>query len=260
MRLDGFLVYCRRDMRVSDTLAVVASLQFGLAGPLDCHSYALRGPGGLVLIDAGAGTHTQQILKNVAADLPEGSVSALILTHAHMDHCGGAAGIREQTGCVVIAPQPSKPIIEAADEEASGLRKAREQGVYPSETRLACCKVDTAVGDGEVFSAAGLEFKAFHVRGHSPDAFCYFTRALGSPWLFSGDVVFYGGVLGVINADGSGMEGYRADLHKLSGLGIEGLFPGHGLFTLRGGQRHIDSAIEQMKKGLLGRQIGQEPL
>lgn len=247
-------------MRVSDSLAVVASFQFGLAGALDCHSYVLRGPAGLVLIDAGAGTHTQQILKNVAEDVPEDSIKALILTHAHADHCGGAAGIREQTGCVVIAPEPSKNIIEAGDDEASGLRRAREQGLYPSETRLARCKVDKAVSDGEIFSAAGLEFKAFHVRGHSPDAFCYFTRALGSPSLFSGDVVFYGGVLGVVNADGSGMEGYRADLQKLSGLGIEGLFPGHGLFTLRGGQRHIDSALEQMEKGFLGRQIGQEPL
>lgn len=247
-------------MRLSESLAMVASLQFGLAGALDCHSYALRGPGGVVLIDSGAGTHTQQILKNVAKDMSEVPVAALIVTHAHVDHCGGAAGIRKQTGCVVIAPEPSKNIIESGDEEASGLRRAREQGLYPSETSLACCKVDKAVRDGEMFSAAGLEFKAFHVRGHSPDAFCYFTRALGSPSLFSGDVVFYGGVLGVINANGSGMEGYRADLHKLSGLGIEGLFPGHGLFTLRGGQRHIDSALEQMEKGFLGRQIGQEPL
>ena len=96
------------------------------------------------------------------------------------------------------------------------------------------------------------------MRGHSPDAFCYLTRSLGSPWLFCGDVVFYGGVLGVINAEGSGMEGYRANLCKLSGLNVEGLFPGHGLFTLRGGQRHLDYAIEQSRKGFLGPQIGQE--
>src|SRR5207253_1977789 len=84
-------------------------------------------------------------------------------------------------------------------------------------------------------SEAGVEFTAIHVRGHSRDAHCYLARAGGRTWLFSGDVVFYGGVLGLINADGSGMEGYRADIDKLAGLGVEGLFPGHGLFTLCGG-------------------------
>ena len=53
------------------------------------------------------------------------------------------------------------------------------------------------------------------------------------------------------------MKGYRADLSKLRGLGVEGLFPGHGLFTLRDGQRHIDLAIEECQKGFLPRQIGQ---
>jgi len=247
-------------MHIGETLAMVGSLQFGLSGPLDCHVYALQGSQGLVLIDAGAGTHSQQILSNVASDLPGNPITALILTHAPMDHCGGAASIHKATSCAVIAPEPSKPILETADEEASGLRAARDQGVYPPGLRLAPCPVHTAVRDGETFSAAGLEFTAFHVRGHSRDAFCYLTRSLGSPWLFCGDVVFYGGVLGVINAEGSGMEGYRADLCKLGGLDVEGLFPGHGLFTLRGGQRHLDCAIEQGRKGFLGRQIGQEGL
>jgi len=53
------------------------------------------------------------------------------------------------------------------------------------------------------------------------------------------------------------MEGYRSDIGKLAGLGVDGLFPGHGMFTLSGGQRHLDVAIEQVQKGFLTRQIGQ---
>jgi len=245
-------------MRIHESLALVASLQFGLGGPFDCHVYAIRGPQGLVLIDSGAGTHTDKLLDELAADLPGGTVTSLVLTHCHLDHCGGAAAIREATGCAVIAPELSRPILESGDEEGSGLRVAREQGIYPPELRLAPCAVDLVLGDSQKFSAAGLEFTAIHVRGHSPDAFAYRTSSLGSTWLFCGDVVFYGGVLGMINAAGSGMEGYRSDLHKLDGLNVDGLFPGHGLFTLRGGQQHLDSAIRQLDKGFLGRQIGQE--
>jgi hydroxyacylglutathione hydrolase len=247
-------------MRIRDSLALIASLQFGLGGPFDCHVYAIRGPKGLVLIDSGAGTNTDQLLLQLAADLPGGNVTTLLLTHCHLDHCGGAAAIRAATGCSVIAPEASRSIVESADEEGSGLRVAREQGIYPPEFRFAPCTIDVGLHDLQKFSAAGLEFTAIQVRGHSPDAFVYLTNSLGPTWLFCGDVVFCGGVLGVINAAGSGMDGYRSDLHKLRGLNVDGLFPGHGLFTLRGGQQHLDRAIAQLDRGFLGRQIGQEGL
>lgn len=244
-------------MRICDGLAMVGSGQCGLSAAWDCHVYALRGARGIVLIDAGCGRGSGRILHNLADEWPGEPVVALLLTHCHMDHCGGAAAIRRQTGCRVFAPEASRAILERGDAEASGLRRAREQGLYPPELELAPCPVDVAVRDGETFEAAGLTWTPIHVRGHSPDAHCYLLRSGDAHWLFAGDVVFHGGLLGVINAAGSGMDGYRADLHKLGALGVDGLFPGHGLFTLQGGQRHLDAAIAQASQGFLGRQIGQ---
>jgi hydroxyacylglutathione hydrolase len=244
-------------MQICDSLALVASMQFGISGPLDCHVYAIRAPEGIVLIDAGGGTHTACVLANLARDFPESPVKAVVLTHCHLDHCGGAASMKEMTGCQIIAPEPSRKIVETADEEGSGLRVAREQGIYPADFRMRACPVQRGIQDAEDFAVAGQQFRAIHVRGHSLDSFCYLTTAAGMNWLFAGDILFYGGLLGLINAAGSGMEGYRQDLRKLGGLAVEGLFPGHGLFTLCGGQRHVDHAIEQLNCGFLGRQIGQ---
>ncbi len=164
------------------------------------------------------------------------------------------------TGCKVIATEYTSPILENADEEASGLRLARNQGIYPRDFRFSPCRVDKSVQDGEEFEAGGLGWRVIRVRGHSEDSACFLVDVNAQPYLFSADVIFYGGVLGVINAEGSGMSGYRADLGKLTNLGIEGLFPGHGLFTLRNGQRHIDIAIEQVARGFVPRQIGQGDL
>lgn len=244
-------------MRINESLALVASFQFGLAGARDCHVYAVRGSGGTVLIDAGAGMSTEDLLLNACADLPGIPIKNLLITHCHLDHCGGAASLRQATHCAIFAPECSRHILEHGDEEASGLRMARQQRIYPPDFRLKPCSVDNVVRDGTVFDAAGIEFTAIHIRGHSLDSFCYLAEIAGRRCLFSGDTVFYGGMLGVINAEGSGMDGYRADLHKLRGLKIEGLFPGHGLFTLREGQRHLDYAIEQSRQGFLARQIGQ---
>jgi hydroxyacylglutathione hydrolase len=247
-------------MRVNASLAVVGSMHFGVSGPFDCHVYALLGPAGTVLIDSGGGTHTDVILENVRRDLGSAKIESLIVTHGHLDHCGGAAGIRAKTRCKVITNERTSPILENGDEEKSGLRLAREQGVYPRDFRFERCAVDRFVKDGETFEAGGLKWKAITVRGHSADSACYLVESGGSRYLFSADVVFYGGVLGLINAEGSEMSGYRADLRKLANLSVDGLFPGHGLFTVRGGQRHIDVAIEQLAKGFVPRQIGQGDL
>lgn len=244
-------------MRLTTSLALVGSFQFGISGSFDSHVYALRGPDGIALIDAGAGTHTAKLLENLWDDLGTDAVKALILTHCHLDHCGGAAEIRTRTGCKVVAPNISRAILEAGDEESIGLQAAQEQGIYPPDLNLTPCPVDLGVKDGTKFEAAGISFKAVHIRGHSEDMFCYLTHFDGHNWLFTGDAVFYGGVLGVINVQGSGMDGYRSDLSKLQGMAVEGLFPGHGLVTLRGGQKHIDRAIELSKKGFLPPQVGQ---
>lgn len=247
-------------MRLTPSLAVVGSLQFGISGPFDCHVYALRGPSGIVLVDAGAGTHTSRLLDNVRADFGDVPIDTLILTHCHLDHCGGAGAIRSSTGCRVAAPEATRAALESGDEEATGLCAAREQGVYPADVRLAPCPVDLPLVDGLAFEAAGLRFLSIHVRGHSTDSFCLLNDSEIHRWLFSGDALFYGGVMGVINHAGSDMDGYRRDLPKLQNVAVDGLFPGHGLFTLTGARKHIEAALQQLKGNFLPRQIGQGDL
>jgi len=243
-------------MLIENDLALIASMQFGLGGACDCHVYAIRAPDGIVLIDSGSGMDTGALLANLAEHFPEVPIAAVLLTHCHMDHSGGLAELRSLTGCAVMTPDLSRTIIENADEEANGLRFAREVGVYPPEVRMKRCVVDEVFRDSEAFFIAGLRVMPVHVPGHSIDAFCLH---IGDS-LFSGDVVFYGGVLGLINAEGSELGGYRQSLHKLGGLGVEALFPGHGLFTLREGQKHIDAALAQLRKGVVPRMIGQGDL
>jgi hydroxyacylglutathione hydrolase len=247
-------------MLLTTSLSLVGSLQFGISGPLDCHIYAVSGRHGVTLIDAGGGTHTDKVLANLEEDFQTSEVAAVLVTHVHADHAAGAATFRHLTGCRVFAPEISRAILETGDEEAAGLDRARKQGLYPPDFHLSPCPVDRGLKDGEEVDVAGLHFKAIHVRGHSEDSLSYLLDLHGQRYLFAGDTVFYGGVLGVINAEGSGMGGYRQDLSKLAGLAIDGLLPGHGLFTLRDGQRHIDCALEQTRRAFVPRQIGQGDL
>ncbi len=249
---------CR--MRLCRQIGLVADLQIGLSCPWDCHVYGIRAPGGIVLIDAGSGMATDALLHNLREDLGTAEITAVVLTHAHPDHACGVAPLLDRYGCQVWAPAPCREVLEQGDEDRSGLAKARRRGAYPMEMRMRPSLVHHSIEHGEIFEVAGLRFEALHVSGHSPDSFCYLTELECGRSLFVGDVLFYGGVLGLINAEGSSLDGYRSHLERLKGLGVDCLFPGHGLFTFRNGQLHIDTAIRELERGFVPRMIGQHDL
>ena len=244
-------------MRITDRIYIVASLQLGISGRWDSHVYLVKGSEGLVLIDAGGGTNGETILGNIRSEgFDPNDVKALLLTHNHFDHSCGAGELREKTGCKVYLSHKTRKLLECGTATEAGLDRAIEQGIYPKGFQYRNCVVDQAVYDGDVIEAAGLKFEAIGIEGHSPDSICYLLEMDGRRNLFCGDVLFYGGIIGLINAPGSTMEGYRKDLKRLSKLDIDGLFPGHFLFTVSGGQRHIDAAIDQCAKSSIPQTIG----
>jgi len=92
-----------------------------------------------------------------------------------------------------------------------------------------------------------VRLRAIVVPGHNPGCTCFFGRIDGLRVLFAGDVLFSGGFIGVGNWPGSSHAAYRTALPKLAGLDVDALLPGHGIWTLRGGQQHIDRALEDFR-------------
>jgi hydroxyacylglutathione hydrolase len=245
-------------MRITEDIYLVGSLQLGISGRWDSHVYLLKGPDGLVLIDAGGGTDGERIFENIRSEgFDPADIRALLLTHVHFDHSCGAAEIRERTGCKVYISAKTQELLERGTAEDAGLDKAIAKGIYPDWFEFRNCVVDHPVHHGDAIQEGRLEFTAIGVDGHSPDSICYLVEMNGMRNLFIGDVLFYGGVIGLINAPGSTMAGYRQDLSRLAGLNIDGLYPGHYLFTVTDGQRHIDAAIEQFSKGSVPLTVGQ---
>lgn len=245
-------------MRLTNEIFVVGGKQLGLSGPWDSHIYLIKGRDGLVMIDAGAGDYVETIAENIQSEgFNPRDINALLITHNHPDHACGAAELRELTGCEVYISAHSRAQLQSGDEHSAGLATAKEMKIYPPDFSYRNCIVDHEVRDQEEIKVAGITFTAIGVEGHSPDSVCYLVELNGKRHLFSGDVLFYGGILGLINFPGSSMSGYRKELKKLSGLKIDGLFPGHMLFTLNGGQEHIDVAIEQCRKSTVPQTIGQ---
>lgn len=87
-----------------------------LTAPEDAAIYLVRLGKQAALIDAGGGIAHNRLIENIAAVLPEDvQIAYLFITHCHYDHVGGAAALKEQYGCEIVAHQLDAVYLEAGE-------------------------------------------------------------------------------------------------------------------------------------------------
>jgi glyoxylase-like metal-dependent hydrolase (beta-lactamase superfamily II) len=233
-------------MRISDHIYLVGSEQFGLSHPLDCSCYLIDGGSALGLIDAGLGLGVDDLLANItAAGFDPQALTHILITHAHAGHWGGALELRKRLGAQVwVHELGAAGMTNVADDPGIQLNIKFKR--YPLGFVPLPCSPDRTLSDGETIRIGSFEVRAVLVQGHTNDSVCYLFADGSKRGLFTGDVVFYGGKLGLLNLDGFSMEAYRRDIHKLADLNVDMLLPGHGVFTVKRGQNHIKRAIYKL--------------
>lgn len=93
-------------MKLTDNIWLVGSGAggFSMTQPRDCHVYLVVDRGEAVLIDAGAGVDVDPILTQIdRCAVPRSTIGRIVLTHAHADHSGGAAALRNALNAQVLA-------------------------------------------------------------------------------------------------------------------------------------------------------------
>jgi glyoxylase-like metal-dependent hydrolase (beta-lactamase superfamily II) len=129
-------------------------------------------------------------------------LTAIFLTHHHVDHVSGAAHLRARTGAPILA----HPITA---EKLDG--------------QLA---IDRTIDEGErlPYGPAGLE--AIFTPGHAPGHLCLADAASGA--LVAGDMVASVGTIIIEPADGGDMRAYLDSLARLRARDARCLLPAHG--------------------------------
>jgi metallo-beta-lactamase class B len=123
-------------------------------------SYLITSPQGHILVDTVMPEATSQIKANIEKlGFKVADIKYLVNTHAHIDHTGGLAEMKQASGAQLVAGEADKPLLEG--------------GYYPGareETALNFppVKVDRTVREGDTVTIADVTLTARETPGHSP--------------------------------------------------------------------------------------------
>ena len=163
--------------RVCEKVYMVGSAD--ISSGMDCCVY-LVDAGELVLIDAWAGGSTDKLIVNIQAlgFMPE-QLTTLIITHAHIDHIGSAADLRDRFNLRVIAHA----------EDSAAIESGKKVGAEHYGVRYRPCPVDEKLaGQLNERFIGSTKFSFMYVPGHTPGSMVVTIESEGKKVLFGQDI------------------------------------------------------------------------
>jgi hydroxyacylglutathione hydrolase len=152
---------------------------------------------------------------------------AVLITHGHADHAGGAGTLLEAFGPTVPVHVHPGDVDRVRHPRTDGvLARMLPEVVTPPRDRV------VPMGDGDELAVAGVMVRAVHVPGHTAGSTCYLVEGGGRPMLFTGDTLFAGGTGRCDLRGGSRALAESSLVGLLAGLPADTVvLPGHGGVT-----------------------------
>ena len=152
-------------------------------------AWAVEGPDGWVVIESGPASCWNTLrtgLESLGATID--SIAALLVTHTHLDHAGGAWNFVDRGIPVYVHKAGAAHLIDPSRLKKSSQRIFGERfetlwgALEPCDaSRVHACR------DGDIVSAAGLQFAAIETLGHANHHHAWHLLDQDSSDLFSGD-------------------------------------------------------------------------
>lgn len=153
-------------------------------------------------------------------------IKQIVITHAHIDHVGGAMKLRAATGAPILLNQNDYTLLKMLDVQAAWIG-------MPAPGKV---EIDHEIGEQDKVQAGALVANVLQTPGHTEGSICLYFPA--EKKLIAGDTLFAGSI-GRTDLPGGSFDKIISSLHeKVLALPDETVVvPGHGPLTTIGEER-----------------------
>jgi glyoxylase-like metal-dependent hydrolase (beta-lactamase superfamily II) len=169
------------------------------------------------------------------------TVKAIVITHAHIDHIGGAQKMKRATGAPIYMNSNDRALQQMMDVQAGWL------GMETPEEAA----VDVDAKDGEKLVLGTIEVHILHTPGHTQGSISLWMPS--EQKLVAGDTLFRDSIGRTDLPGGNGRQILRSIHEKLLAL-PEGtvVIPGHGETTTIGREKRFNPFLNGSFQGEIG--------
>ena len=193
------------------------------------NAYLLENQAGLYLVDAGLPLTDGLILTRME-ELGRDDLRLIFITHAHIDHYGAAAAVREATGAPIAIHRADATAIAEGNTELGMVRdwEWSEDTLVPlieDTIQIDPVEPDILLDDGASLAEYGLDAVVLHTPGHTPGSS---VLIVDDAYAFVGDLISANGKPHAQSMYAQDWPQLADSIARVQALDLAWVYSGHG--------------------------------